>query len=409
MPSILFASMHNLLDASSGAAISSRETLLALRRSGWRVRALCGDFFDASEPSEASVRRALARLRNVRETTCSTRGVDGVETKFRLARGNDDGIDFLFFIPEPSSSTPKGSLPKSVGEAFLALLKRELEASPPEVYATYGGYWASRIAVRTARRSGAKTVFHLHNLGYDRRELFELFDAVVVPSEFTRRHYRERLGIETTVVPPIIDVARVVAPQRSPRFATFVNPSPEKGLYFFAGLARELDARRPDVSLLVVESRAKVDVFRAIPETRRLKNLHYSESTNDPRAVYAQTRVLLAPSLCAETFGRVVVEASFNGIPTLCSDRGAAPEILKSASELVLTIPERFSPQSRIVPSRAEVAPWFAALVRLWDDDALAQRLGARLSADANERFGTEKVVAQTTRFYASLSDCSAR
>ena len=170
-----------------------------------------------------------------------------------------------------------------------------------------------------------------------------------------------------------------------------------------------MDARRPDVPLLVVESRAKVDVFRAIPETRRLKNLHYSESTNDPRAVYAQTRVLLAPSLCAETFGRVVVEASFNGIPTLCSDRGAAPEILNSASELVLTIPERFSPQSRIVPSRAEVAPWFDALVRLWDDDALAQRLGARLSADANERFGTEKIVAQTTRFYASLSDCSAR
>ncbi len=41
-------------------------------------------------------------------------------------------------------------------------------------------------------------------------------------------------------------------------------------------------------------------------------------------AVFANTKMLLMPSLWFESFGLVAVEAMLNGIPVLASDRGAA-------------------------------------------------------------------------------------
>jgi glycosyltransferase involved in cell wall biosynthesis len=45
------------------------------------------------------------------------------------------------------------------------------------------------------------------------------------------------------------------------------------------------------------------------------------------RAIYRQTRILLVPSQWeAETWGRVVTEAQFSGIPVVASARGGLPE-----------------------------------------------------------------------------------
>ena len=116
--------------------------------------------------------------------------------------------------------------------------------------------------------------------------------------------------------------AKVVATERAPRFLTFVTPTVEKGLYFFLGIARELGERRPDIPILLVEGRGKVHRLAMIPEARKLTNLNVLERVESPALFFKETRLLLVPSLCEETFGRVVVEAGLNGIPALCSDRG---------------------------------------------------------------------------------------
>ncbi len=60
-----------------------------------------------------------------------------------------------------------------------------------------------------------------------------------------------------------------------------------------------------------------------------------------------------------------------NGIPALCSDRGALPEVVGDRN-LVLPIPQRFTPATRAIPTPEETEDWLAALVALWDspDDA---------------------------------------
>ncbi len=52
---ILFASIHNYLDPSSGAAISMRTTLQTLADSGAKVRVFCGDRFDFDRYDDATL------------------------------------------------------------------------------------------------------------------------------------------------------------------------------------------------------------------------------------------------------------------------------------------------------------------------------------------------------------------
>jgi glycosyltransferase involved in cell wall biosynthesis len=76
---------------------------------------------------------------------------------------------------------------------------------------------------------------------------------------------------------------------------------------------------------------------------------------------------VLMPSLWRETLGRVAMESLANGLPVLASDRGALPETLGDAG-FVFTLPARCTPVGREVPTAREVAPWIAAVERLWDD-----------------------------------------
>src|SRR5262249_40025586 len=66
---------------------------------------------------------------------------------------------------------------------------------------------------------------------------------------------------------------------------------------------------------------------------------------------------------------RVAAEALINGIPVLGSRRGGLPETLAEAGFL-FDVPERYTPQTRRVPTAEEVAPWIDTIIRLWDDHA---------------------------------------
>src|SRR5262249_53770912 len=73
----------------------------------------------------------------------------------------------------------------------------------------------------------------------------------------------------------------------------FVNPQPAKGASVFVRIASELDARRPDIPLLVVEGRTSAGgLADAGLDLSGLKNLSRMPNTADPRAFYRVTRVV---------------------------------------------------------------------------------------------------------------------
>ena len=397
---ILFSSNHNYLDVGSGAAVTTREELLELVRRGHKARTLCGALFDGVRSGEEELVKTLSRMGIPAQRSLTTAEVGGARLTFKLYRFDDSGIDSTVFIPLDESGR-ETNWNHAAEKVFLALLEEQFDEFSPEILASYGGQRTVSAAAMKAKRRGIKSVFMLHNLSYRDPKLFKNFDMIVVPSEYVRKRYRERLGLDARVLAPLIDPAKVVATERTPRYLTFVTPTAEKGLYFFVGIARELNERRPDVPILIVEGRGKVRELGNIPEARGLTNLHVLERASSPHEFLRETRILLLPSLCEETFGRVVVEAGMNDIPVVCANRGAIPEVVGNAG-FVLPIPSRFQTEGRLIPTSEEMAPWFAAIVSLWDDESLRDRVGVQLR-ERVRRYDYDATVAELEKVLANL------
>ncbi len=304
-------------------------------------------------------------------------------------------------LPTHSSRPERSPNPREAA-IFLDLVQQVFNRFRPQVLLTYGGHPVCMEMMRRARARGIAVVFHLHNFGYNDRRAFDDVKAIIFPSEYSRRFHASRLGLEGTVIPDPIRLDRLVAEAPDPKYGTFINPQPDKGAAVFARIAIELDKRRPDIPRLLVEGRGTSDALARLPvDLSTLTNLNRMANTPDPRDFYRVSRVVLMPSLWRESLGRVAIEAMANGIPVMASDRGALPETLGDAG-FVFTIPERCTPSSGAVPTAQEVAPWVAAIERLWDDPAFEARHRALAKAEAR-RWDIERVARQYAHFFESL------
>ena len=170
------------------------------------------------------------------------------------------------------------------------------------------------------------------------------------------------------------------------RFVTFINPVAEKGVEVALAIAEqcpEIPFRFVKAWPLGIRHAAKLN-----SRVRRLCNVEMVGRSNDMSPIYASTRVLLTPSQWeAETWGRVVSEAQFSGIPVLASDRGALPETVGSGGAII-----RYN---------APAERWAAELKRMWTDHAYYGRLqqaalehSRRAALDFNRQIDTFLAVA---------------
>lgn len=393
---LLFASIHGYLDPSSGAATATRDLLELLAARGVDCRVLTTGVLD--DHHEADLGPILDRL-----------GVEVGRPRAALSRGGDVSVYDLWLggVRVTALSTASSRVERSPdareSAVFLDLVAQALDRFRPQVLLTYGGHPAGLALTAAARRAGAAVVFHLHNFAYADRRPFTDATAVLVPTDFCRRFYAERLGLDCTTIPYPFHPARVVAAGRTPHYLTFVNPIPAKGLAVFARIAAELDRRRPDIPLLVVEGRGTAaQLDDAGLDLSGLRNLSRKASTPDPRDFYRVSRVVLMPSLWLENGAMVAREAMANGIPVLSSDRGALPETVAGAG-LVLPVPARCTPASREVPTAAEVEPWPAAVERIWDDPGHESDLRGR-ALQAARRWNPDRLAPEYERFFSGVA-----
>lgn len=376
-PRVMFASYHCYQDPSSGAAVCTRDLFAALAARGWRCGAFTGPHLD--DPAAPPVDSALRTRPGVRVT----RGQAGA-SEFSIHTEEGPGrFPITVFVPNPPAAARAPSADEAA--AFLAVLEEVFERFRPDIVLTYGGDPASAGVIARAKRAGAKVAFWLHNMAYWSADIFRQCDAVIVPSVFAQTHYRMALGIESVVLAGPFDPTRVTCDRATDQYVTFVNPEPAKGVFWFARLAYDLGTRRPDIPLLVVESRGRTDwLGRCGVDLRGVQSISRMPNTSDPRQFYRASRVVLIPSLVAETLSRVAVEAQMNGIPVIGSGRGGMTEALRPAG-LELPIPSRYTPDTRSAPAPGEVAPWVEAIIRLWDDSESYERVSAAAQEGARK------------------------
>jgi glycosyltransferase involved in cell wall biosynthesis len=271
----------------------------------------------------------------------------------------------------------------------------------------FGGQPGDIQRYARAKQKGIKLVFALRNEGYfSSREFFQPMDAVLTPSRFLTNLYRTALGIESTPLPPPLDLQDVLAENRRPIFVTMINPSPEKGLMFAARLAEELSLERPDIAMLFVEARGSGGLLVKAGlaggfDLRRHENLMFSPPVSRPKEIYAATRVLIVPSLCQEPGARVVAEAMLNGIPPIVSDRGGSPETSNGAG-FQFPIPNEVDPRYPHPVAPSVVAPWIALIQRLEDEKDFYEEQSSR-AREAARIYEPENLVPRYVEFFESV------
>jgi glycosyltransferase involved in cell wall biosynthesis len=509
---IAFVSPHCLVDYTNGAATATRDGLRVLAEQGFECMAICGTRLD--DPTEGLIQESLFR-RGIKYEVRRVKFADGESGGWgdgESGRASVGSARLIFLVEGripvtlfENCSTRGGWFNVQEAQAFLTACDIFLRKNRPDVVVTYGGDPVSIAVQRLAKRLGIKIVFWLHNFSYSDRTAFEAADYVIVPSEFSRQFYRERLGLECYVLPNIVNweaaevrgkqmgrvgdgetgradgkVAGTVpvpsalrpepqaasAPDNRSRelradgtrsvpatlYLTFINPHAVKGVYVFARIARELARRRPDIPILVTQGRSRTDAL-AQPDLGLLphllgqfpiaptcdgRNITTMPFTPDPRsfypAVFANSRLLLMPSLWLESFGLVAAEAMLNGIPVLASNRGALPETIggrmsphpsplpegegtigpypsppsplpegEGAGGFLFDIPARYTSETRDVPTAEEVAPWVETIIRLWDGPAEYDRR-SRAAREHAQRWRPERLAPLYREFFSNVA-----
>lgn len=152
----------------------------------------------------------------------------------------------------------------------------------------------------------------------------------VANSEFTARKMKELFGTEAaTIVNPPIEVEDYKVPYNSDGYITMVNPRTEyKGADIFLDIADQLS----DENFLLV---GPIGSTRIRERSKQLSNVTHWEWCDDMREAYAEAKVVIVPSRVEESFGRVPAEAMVSGIPCVVSNRGALPEVVGEAGEII--------------------------------------------------------------------------
>lgn len=393
---ILFASTYCLLDTTSGVAVNLRSLLAGLSDQGHVSEAVTAAIFDPER--EVSLEAVLSH--------------NPLPFKVQAQRTEHEVIEVLagrlrHTVLRTASSRREALAPREE-EALLSLVESKIRDFQPDILLTYGGLPAERRIHRVARRQDIPVVFYLANGLYTKAETFLEVDQILVPSKFLSELYRERLGLRSHVLYPIIARERcvvgagVTTPFAPGRFITLINPVLQKGLGLWVRLAAEALRLLPGTELLVVEGRwTKEDVMRAGIRLENLTNVTFAPNRADMREVYAGTRILLFPSLWEEAFGQSIVEAQLNGIPVLASRRGGIPEALNGAGFL-LDVPDRCLRDYRAIPTAEEVQPWVAQ-IRVLLEDPEAYEQARRRAYQAAEGFSPERILRAAADLFLEL------
>jgi glycosyltransferase involved in cell wall biosynthesis len=152
------------------------------------------------------------------------------------------------------------------------------------------------------------------------------------------------------VVRPPVHPDRHHVDRPAAQACTLVNLSQAKGADTFWALAHAM----PDQQFLgVVGGYGKQEIPATVPD-----NVTVIPHGPDMRAVYRQTRILLAPS-AYESWGRVGIEAAASGIPTIAHPTPGLLESLRGAGTFV---------------DRDDITGWASEIRTLADPDIYAAR-----------------------------------
>jgi len=374
--SLLYCAPASLLDITSGAALSIRTMLAGLASSGFRTVALQASIFDSPHGGEHLAKAVEAHA------------------KAPVWRTLSQGIEHLIVN---TASTHRLEMTSREEDRYFGIFMHEIQTRKPDMILLWGGLVLERAIMREARDADIPVIFYLVNPNYRDASVFKDANMVITDSQATADLYRERFGLDCTVLGTFIDRHAVVGTgPRSPDFITFINPSFNKGVSVFVPLAHLAAKECPEIQFLVVQSRGRwLQALEKLQfKVTDLPNVRVINQQTDMRPVYAKSRALLVPSLWHESGARVIAEAQLNGIPVLASNSGGTREMIGlggNVFELPAIVREK---THEVHVSEEHLRPWLDEIKRLWHDAAYYADVCRQVEQDAQQHDLTQSVAA---------------
>lgn len=156
-------------------------------------------------------------------------------------------------------------------------------------------------------------------------------DGLITVSNYVKNYIFKKANLLSKVIyfPSYGDGPYPYLGDYNNKYITMINPSGVKGIDIFLQVAK----RMPEIEFAAVPTWSTNK--EELEKLKESANITILEPNDDVNVIYAQTRILLVPSLWGESFGQVVVEAMLRGIPVIASNIGGLPEAIQGCDYTV--------------------------------------------------------------------------
>ena len=159
-----------------------------------------------------------------------------------------------------------------------------------------------------------------------------------------------------------------------------INPTIVKG----SELLCKIIEKMPYVQFLVVKNWMSDDHMVNFSKYSNVSVISRQVRIND---IYKQTKVLLVPSFWEEAFGRVIVEAALERVPTIGSNGGGIPEAIGTNGGSVLDY--------------NNLDAWVKEIEKYLHNNRF-QKIGRRARSNALRRFCGDKNLSKLENYFIS-------
>jgi len=178
----------------------------------------------------------------------------------------------------------------------------------------------------------------------------------VAVSNYLANIYKEKLGVSSIVIPPLVEMQNYGVDSKRDR-ALMIGLNKRKGISLIESLTRLC----PTIDFDIYPTWGKVPKNSLMNLLMR-RNAHIQRGTNNPNQLYGRARILLVPSY-DEGWCRSVTEAQQNGIPSIARKVGALPESVGKGGILI--------------DEKKPAEEWAMILNDIWDDKVSYDRLSS--------------------------------
>ena len=291
MPKLLWISQFNLHDSSSGAAKHCKALLEQLAKRGVNILAIGGFVFD----SIAGAKSTFPKLEAEVQQDAAKKPPIALE---------QNGINYLYI---PTSTTSLSLLPHDEEWRIYTAFCRQLNIFRPDVCMRYGMALFGTAVHAECKRRGIPHAYPICNGNHPYYNFWDS-DLLFTDRAANAQLYAQRDHLNLATTGAFIDKDAYIADSGSHEYITMINPEPRKGGSIFAKLAllAKNDPELKNEKFLVVNSRGNfgstVSVLHDGDGAKNYKpemfdNVGMAQNTTNMKAIYALTKVLVAPSV----------------------------------------------------------------------------------------------------------------